>query len=671
MIRKGVFIMKKDAVIFAAALALMSFSGCSEKDNSSSSEGNEYQPETTSAVTEALSVPETKEFDISSEIDFPEMDYINEIEYKNGKMVISGIRNSGAVYRKRFILRDLDSGYEKVMNFDEFNAVEYAAVVPDGIAVVYINGTGNHGIAVVDRNTEKILRNVTSADSKDYYISRMFVTEKGDIVLIKQDYEGLYSDTYPHHINAVADIYSSDLRSKETIDLNTVCQMTENDRFGDFCAAGNSLFFSEEITAEEGSEYRINEISLEDFSLINSFDFPVPMNSPLIFADSGGDLCVIPDIYSGDDIFEYYRLNGAENTFKRFTAEISDHHMLRPGNSEYDLVYIGDDDGQIYGYSFETGESTLLCGFSGLDTYYTGIITDTDLSIYGNTVFMMDSTYYSDDKLVICSMDPDGSDRKYTLFNCGDAIGSGFSKICTDSNNNIYGFRAVETSAVFSDDYDADAESTDEYVNSQDQYTICLFTAGKSDPAEATDISDIIGPGEFVTADWMSVDKSGNICLVYHTDGTLGLGMTFILITDMSGNKIFHSSVTESCSSAYYDPEKGMLVTAGFKGIEVFFTDLISGTVKKSDRISSDIRGERIARIYPGDEKYDFYCSDIRQLYGFAIDDNLCEKVFSRDDQYDHNYDITLFCPVSGDEYCCQAYRTDNRPCFLLMSLKK
>ena len=38
---------------------------------------------------------------------------------------------------------------------------------------------------------------------------------------------------------------------------------------------------------------------------------------------------------------------------------------------------------------------------------------------------------------------------------------------------------------------------------------------------------------------------------------------------------------------------------------------------------------ERVIKIYPGDSEYDFYCSDIRELYGFRTEENICENNLS------------------------------------------
>lgn len=647
--------MKKDAFAFAAALAMFSFAGCSNKDNSlpNNNSNNNTSEETGTFVSEEIPEAVVREFEIETFIDFPEMNYINDIEYKNGRVCLSGVRDSAAGTIRSFYMTDFSGSQYRQPDLKEIGSAEYALPVPDGIVCIYYESDSRPLMVLCDPDTGKTLKKSSRLyEDDEYFISNILASEQGKIVVIKHDFSGLYSsDPSSGTASVTADVYSSDLVKIKSFDLMELCNQ-EYDNFGDIIISGNSILCESIVDADGKTNAVIHEISLDDYTVTDTYEFNEKVVSSGMFIDSAGELCIIPDVFSGMyEDFTYYKLDRTERTFSKYTEDISDVQKFCSGNEQYDIIYISNEDGSVCGYSFGTHEKTVIAGAVSDEA---GIDNDTEIFVNNDQIIVMAASYLMQSSIVSCSMNSDGSDRQYSFYEYNDMAGYGFSKMCTDSIGDMYGFVSVENL----NENDPDYQESD----AADRHLLYHYSKNTGKLINKADLSEEIGTGESLTADWMSADEKGNVCLVYHTDGTLGLDRTFILITDINGNILLHESVTDSCSSAYYSSGSGKLITAGFNGIEMFSIDTVNGTAGSAEKIEAPVRGERIIKIYPGDSEYDFYCSDIRELYGFRTEEKICDKVFSRDYSYDHNYDITMFCPISDGKLFCQAYDSENRP---------
>lgn len=653
--------MKKDAIAFAAALAVMSLSGCSNKNNSipGNNSNNNSSEQTGVSISEDIPEAEIHEFEIEKFIDFPEMNFINDMEYKNDRIYLSGVRDSETRTIFSFYMTDISGSEKRELSFKEIPSPDYVLPVSDGVVCFYHNSGPERWMALCDPNTGKTLKSTKC--SYDGYISNILLSECGNIVVINHDYTALYSSSSDDSsVNVTADIYSPDLEFVRSLDLMEICG-NDYGSFGDIIISGERLICQSLVESEEKTNAVIYEISLADGSVEDSYEFNEDVVSSGMFIDSAGELCIVPDIFSGMyEDFTYYKFDTTERTFSKYTEELSDVQKFRSGNEQYDLIYISNEDGTVCGYSFGSHEKTVISGIGSDTAIMSGIDNDTDIYVNAGKIIVSDASYSIQNNIVCCSMNTDGSDRQYSLYEF-DNGGSGFTKLCTDSKGDMYAFASLYQGYFAEDDTD---------ISAGDRHLLYHYSKVTGKLVTATDLSEEIGSGEAVTADWMSVDDKGNVCLVYHTDGTLGLDRTFILITDITGDIVLHESVAGSCNSAYYSSESGKLIIAGFDGIEIFSIDAENGTVGDPEKTESLIRGERVIKIYPGDGEYDFYCADIRELYGFRTEENICDKVFSRDYSYDHSYDVTMFCPVSDGKLFCQAFDAENRSRLCLISPK-
>ncbi len=619
--------MKKDVILFAATLAMMSLTSCSENTDKPHVES---KPE--SSQTENVVINFDKEY-IADTSDF---NYIQGINYLNNKLFMYGVTDSDVKVDNSFEL--LDTSTNESRNFKpelKFRSIDRYCIGEKGIYISYADEKYESRLALADIKTGKIITDVVQ--EKFFSVIDMHTDADGRLWVIK-------NNTIKSNVEYTADVYSDDLVLQETFSLSQKLKMSEFQNLLAETSYDRSTYILS-FVYDDGPVYRIYRFSA-DFSVNEFYDIPLKDDIEFqsdqvgIFADKTGNV-YISSVMEETSI-ELYSVD-FENSALVLENIIDNAMTVYPGTDDYDLIYRTNfDDGGIYGYNFSDSQGTILC--SSQNETALDMTVSRKAASYGNYILISTENESMVTQCMLNSIDIHSKNKSQVKISDG-SFPESTQKLYIAENGEIYCFKHVCNIADPNSEEDFNQYFTGHY-DKNGKYVSDI------------DVTSYIGDGEGITVDSIYSDTVGNIYIVYHTDGSLGLEMTFYLVCDAKGNQLMHEPLTDSCNCACIINSGKTVIVSGNDSTELFEFDIENAALLDSEEINTEIKTQRIINIYPGQGMFDFYYADMRMIYGYISDSKESEKIFSKDDINDeyNNSSIQMFCPCGEKDVICSVY---------------
>ena len=630
--------MKKDVILFAATLAMMSLTSCSDSPDKPHVESS--KPE--SSQTENTVIDFNKEFIR----DTSEFNYIQGVSFTNNRIYVYGITDSEVEIDENFEFLDTKTNKTKKFNIDlERKSVDRYCIGPKGVYIFYADMNFESRLALADSKTGNIISDISQKEL--FSVTDMYNDSDGKLYVIKNV---INTNPFNSCREYIADIYSDDLVLQKTFNLSQKLKLDEDEEICGIVSSDRSTFFMLTIRydSEDNPILRIHKFP-SDFSSDLTYDIKVEKDYELIptciFSGKSGQLYISSQYMQ---ISQKLYLIDLENLTLLPDVVLENTLSVYQGTDDYDIVYRTNLDEEIYGYSFSDKKSTVLCDSNShldLDVSVRGKASSYESQILIST---QNENVFSE-RLMISS-DISGIDQKYIRISEEGFTGYTEKLYITDSGD-IYCFYIND---MIDDPSEFNTTDTEEVKK---KYIVCHYdSSGKF--VNSSDLTEYIGSGENIIVDTISSDSSGNIYVVYHTDGSLGLEMTFFLVCDSEGKKLMNEPLTGSCNCACIFNSGKSVIVAGNDAMELFEFDIKNGTLITSSLINTEIRPERIINIYAGQGIYDFYYADNRNIYGYVSDSERSEKIFSKEDTSDplNDSDIQMFCPGGEKDVICTIF---------------
>ncbi len=645
--------MKKDVILFAATLAMMSLTSCSETPDKPHVESKPESSQT--SQTENAVYNFEKEF----VRDTSEFNYIQGMKYVNGKIFLYGISDSDVEVNDSFELLDTDTNQIKDFSMSlEKKSVDKYCMNKKGLYISYADKNFESRIALVDSKTGKVLSDVSQENL--YSVIDMYNDADGKLYVIK-------TNLLKSNREYTADIYSEDLVLQRSVNISKELKLDQNEEISGVVSYDKSYYMLTLLyDSDNNLLLKIHNFS-SDFSKDMTYYFTPEKQSEFIptgiFTDKSGNVYISSEYMQTSQ--QLYLVNFQDLSLSS-DAVLENALMLYQGTDDYDIIYRTNLDESIQGYNFSDHKSTFLCNLSNeLDPEMT---VSRNAFSYGSEILISTQNENVYNQRLLSSSDKDGKNPKRVRISEDDYAGYTENLYITD-NGDIYCFYINDTIDIDGEDEivpDDNDVSSEEKISTENiafpesenkKYIICHYdNNGKF--VSSSDLTVYIGNGENIIVDAISSDESGNVYVVYHTDGSLGLEKTFFLACDSKGNKLIQESLTDSCNSACIFNSGKTVIVAGNNAVECFEFDIENGFLISSEEIKTEIRTERITNLYPGQGMYDFFYADNRTIYGYQSDLNKSEKIFSKDDVSDQiiDSDIQMFCPGGERDVICTMF---------------
>ncbi len=624
----------------AASLIMTSVTGCEHNggtggESSSNSSSLPEKQNVENYLTKSLGMPQ-------------DINYAQDIHYSDGNIYISGYRTSEEIseYSNMLNIKTLES---EEFTFDfQINFINKVLMDEEKIYISYSDEDYNTIFSSVDRKTGKELVRKKIDDSLN--IKDIFSDNQGNICTLNINQESVLYDSASE---STLSVYNKDLSLKETVNLNDKLGLQEKEQLTKIIPDGKNAYYAvSNCNPQPLTSSTIHEIKTKLYKF--SDDYKIQFETENFGENDTGS--GITDCFTTSDgnlyaafftntlsnkILSIDKLNG--NILDSF--EIKDASGFFGSTDEYDIIYQTFNNEGLYGYDFQTGESSMLFAFDEeLSSEFSDI---TSYSICGD-IMLVNTENTDDNSISIFVMDETGSVKNEIKLSSQNKDGY-IEKIHVSDTGQIYCF---ESSEIKSEEDDLS------YINS---YTVDKFdSSGKL--LGRIDLSDELGAENQIFAEDIITDNDGNIFILYQIENEKKDGRHLTVI-DKNGN-IKNTSILSDLLKNI----KMVLLTDGAVCIVGVRDEKI--IIRKIDKRTGQITEDEIQTqteaipaeycvIYKGDEKYDFYYRTDKILYGYSLKSDEQAEVFNIE-KIEWDIDVQTIYPVSDSRIICMGFGNDD-----------
>ena len=624
----------------AASLIMTSVTGCEHNggtggESSSNSSSLPEKQNVENYLTKSLGMPQ-------------DINYAQDIHYSDGNIYISGYRTSEEIseYSNMLNIKTLES---EEFTFDfQINFINKVLMDEEKIYISYSDEDYNTIFSSVDRKTGKELVRKKIDDSLN--IKDIFSDNQGNICTLNINQESVLYDSASE---STLSVYNKDLSLKETVNLNDKLGLQEKEQLTKIIPDGKNAYYAvSNCNPQPLTSSTIHEIKTKLYKF--SDDYKIQFETENFGENDTGS--GITDCFTTSDgnlyaafftntlsnkILSIDKLNG--NILDSF--EIKDASGFFGSTDEYDIIYQTFNNEGLYGYDFQTGESSMLFAFDEeLSSEFSDI---TSYSICGD-IMLVNTENTDDNSISIFVMDETGSVKNEIKLSSQNKDGY-IEKIHVSDTGQIYCF---ESSEIKSEEDDLS------YINS---YTVDKFdSSGKL--LGRIDLSDELGAENQIFAEDIITDNDGNIFILYQIENEKKDGRHLTVI-DKNGN-IKNTSILSDLLKNI----KMVLLTDGAVCIVGVRDEKI--IIRKIDKGTGQITEDEIQTqteaipaeycvIYKGDEKYDFYYRTDKILYGYSLKSDEQAEVFNIE-KIEWDIDVQTIYPVSDSRIICMGFGNDD-----------
>jgi len=624
----------------AASLIMTSVTGCEHNggtggESSSNSSSLPEKQNVENYLTKSLGMPQ-------------DINYAQDIHYSDGNIYISGYRTSGeiSVFSNMLNIKTLES---EEFTFDfPINFINKVLMDEEKIYISYSDEDYNTIFSSVDRKTGKELVRKKIDDSSN--IKDIFSDNQGNICTLNIDQESVLDDSASE---STLSVYNNDLTLKETVNLNQRLGLQEKEQLTKIIPDGKNAYYAvSNCNPQPLTSSTIHEIKTKLYNF--SDDYKIQFETENFGENDTGS--GITDCFTTSDgnLYAAFFTNNLSNkilSIDKLNGNILDSFEIKDASGffgstdEYDIIYQTFNNEGLYGYDFQTGESSMLFAFDEeLSSEFSDI---TSYSICGDS--MLVNTENSDDNSIsMFVMDETGNVKNEIMLSSQNKDGY-IEKIHVSDTGQIYCFESSETKSE---------EDNLSYTNS---YTVDKFdSSGKL--LGRIDLSDELGAENQIFAEDIITDNDGNIFILYQIENEKKDGRHLTVI-DKNGN-IKNTSILSDLLKNI----KMVLLTDGAVCIVGVRDEKI--IIRKIDKRTGQITEDEIQTqteaipaeycvIYKGDEKYDFYYRTDKMLYGYSLKSGEQAEVFNIE-KIEWDIDVQTIYPVSDSRIICMGFGKDD-----------
>lgn len=640
----GGMIMKKfdlsGVILSAAAASLMmtSITGCDDNGRI----GEESQLHTSLPEKQNVENYSTKSLGMPQDIN-----YAQSIHYSNGNIYVSGYRTSLEI-----------SEYSKMLNIKTFESEEFTFDFPinyinkvlmdkENIYVSYTDEDYNTIFSSVDRKTGKeLIRNKIDDFCN---IKDIFSDNQGNICTLNINQDSVFNDPSSE---SILSIYNKDLTLKETVNLNQKLGLQENEQITRIIPDGRKSYYAVSCcNAQPFTSSTMTEIKTKLYKF--SDDYKIQFETENFGEDDTGSGISDCFMTSDGNLYAAFFTNNLSRKILHIdeldgnvidSYEIPDAAVFFGSTDEYDVIYQTFNNEGLYGYNFQTGESSMLFTYDEeLGAEFSNI---TSYSICGDN--MLVNTENSDDNSIsIFVMDETGKVNNEIRLTSQNKDGY-IENIHVSGTDQIYCFESAE---IRSDDNDLS------YIKS---YTVDKFdSSGKL--LDRMDLSDELGNENQIFVEDIITDNDDDIFILYQRE-TEEDSRTLLTVIDKNGNIKNTSPLSESLENIKMASlTDGTVCVVGVKDKKIFISKIDENNgmvIEEEIQAQTEAISTENCVIYQGDEKYNFYYKTDNILYGYSLKSDESTEVFDIE-KINWDIDVQTLYPINESRIICMGFSND------------